>query len=285
MMATFNWFPGHMNKTLKNISNKMKVVDLIIEIVDARAPEASSNPILYKIIGSKPVVKLLSKSDLADPEITKKWISWYQKNNINASLLNYQQPHFSKKIIEIINQTLQLKISRWKEKGLLQPQVNVLVVGIPNVGKSTFINQLSKRHKTIVANRPGVTRGLQIIQLSPIINVIDSPGVLPPKLDSWETAIKLVAINAIKKGIYPVGDVGHSLVENLYQQYPNYWIREYNLKDSIASKNIAQYIFQQMAMNKKYQLTNEFDWDSKVIEPFIEDLANGKFHFSFEYPK
>lgn len=282
--ATFNWFPGHMNKTLKSIATKLPAVDLVIEIVDARAPQSSANRTLHRLMGAKPLLTLLSKADWADPQVTKQWLSWYLKQNRSAAILDYQDRHFSQKLVRQINDLLAPKRAKWKTKGVLNPQINVLVIGVPNVGKSTFINHLLKRHKAITANRPGVTRGLQIIQLSPQINLIDSPGVLPARLGDWQTAINLAAINSIKSEIYPVWEVGSSLVELLYVQYPEQFHRYYRLEPSLLNAKDAADLFKAIAQTKYPKIDDQFNWEKKIVSPFIADLANGKLKISFERP-
>lgn len=273
-----------MNKTLKSIAAKLPAVDLVIEIVDARAPQSSINRTLHQLMGEKPLLTLLSKADWADPQVTKEWMSWYQTQNRFVNVLNYQDRHFSQKLIQQINVILAAKRAKWKARGVVKPQINVLVIGVPNVGKSTFINHLLKRHKAITANRPGVTRGLQIIQLNPEINVIDSPGVLPARLNDWQTAINLAAINSIKAEVYPAWEVGSSLIEQLYQQYPNHFHRYYHFTPSIVEKGVAVDLFKAIAQVKNKNVGDNFNWEKQIIRPFIADLADGKLKISFERP-
>lgn len=270
MNATFNWFPGHMNKTLKNIEAKRPVIDLVIELVDARAPIATQNLTFQKILMNKPRLLLMTKTDLADPKVTESWLNYFKNQSQVVMILNYEQPNFVKKLINAIQATMAEKQARQKKRGLVNPQINALVVGIPNVGKSTFINHLSKDKKVKVGNQPGVTRGLQVLQLTPQINLIDSPGVLPAKLGSSMQADILAGLNAIRQDIFPLEEVSEALFPIIVENYPEFLPPEIIHQD-------PEFAFVAWA-NLKNQTPHT------IMKKFLKNIADGVWPVSLEFP-
>ncbi|ATZ16418.1 ribosome biogenesis GTPase A [Entomoplasma freundtii] len=268
--SRFNWFPGHMNKTLKTIETKRPMIDLVIELVDSRAPISTQNPTFQKILGQKPRLLLMTKADLADPKVNAAWVADFEKNNQPVAFINYQQPNFIKKLVAEIEKTMANKQARQKERGLLKPQINALVVGIPNVGKSTFINHLSKTKKVKVGNQPGVTRGLQVLQLTSQINLIDSPGVLPAKLQSAKQANILAGLNTIRKDIYPVEEVAEAILTIVQTHYPKLFLGDAEL----SSENHY--------FAKEAKLRNQ--GSTLVMEQFLKKVADGEWPISLEFP-
>ncbi|WP_443656801.1 ribosome biogenesis GTPase YlqF, partial [Faecalibacillus faecis] len=177
-MAQIQWFPGHMAKAKREIAEKIKLIDIVVELVDARAPYSSKNPLFNGIVNNKPRLIVMTKEDLANPEITKKWIQYYKDHGYYAMSVNLKQFNEYKKIIQVCKEILKDKMEREAKKGLKPRAMRAMVLGIPNVGKSTFINRLAKRKATVTGNKPGVTKAQQIIKVDKDIELFDTPGVI-----------------------------------------------------------------------------------------------------------
>ena len=233
-MARINWFPGHMKKTQREIKENLKLVDAVIEIRDARIPRSSANPDIDKICGNKPRIILLNKSDLSETKVTKMWINKLTSENIRVLEVNC----LSGKGLNQIRPTLDLlfkeKHDRLKAKGLMKIQMRVMVVGIPNVGKSTFINKMAKNNIAKTGDRPGVTKNKQWIKTKMDIEMLDTPGVLWPKFEDEETALNLAFTGAIKDEIMDREDLAYNLVKRLQEHYPE------NLKERFKIENINE---------------------------------------------
>ena len=205
-MKQIQWFPGHMSKALNQISERIKVIDIVIEVVDARAPLSSRNPELKRIIGNKPTLVLLNKKDLAEDELTKFWINKLTFPTsaalaIEANKVNYDL------IKSYCAKLLKEKFEKEKAKGLRPRAIRALIVGIPNVGKSTLINRLAKRKATNVENRPGVTKSQQLIKIDKDFELLDTPGVLWHNFEDKTVGVKLALISAIRQSILPNEDL------------------------------------------------------------------------------
>lgn len=233
-MARINWFPGHMKKTQREIKENLKLVDAVIEIRDARIPRSSANPDIDKICGNKPRIILLNKSDLSETKVTKMWINKLTSENIRVLEVNC----LSGKGLNQIRPTLDLlfkeKHDRLKAKGLMKIQMRVMVVGIPNVGKSTFINKMAKNNIAKTGDRPGVTKNKQWIKTKMDIEMLDTPGVLWPKFEDEETALNLAFTGAIKDEIMDREDLAYNLVKRLQEHYPE------NLKERFKIEEINE---------------------------------------------
>ena len=200
-MQNIQWFPGHMTKTKRQIQASLKLVDAVAEIIDARIPESSRNPDLDSIIQNKPRVVLMNKCDMADPSSTQKWINYFKNNGIVAIPIDCKTGRSINKFVSSVNEVLKEKIEKQKAKGLLNPTVRVMIVGIPNVGKSTFINRISKNRKAKAEDKPGVTRGNQWFTINKGFEVLDTPGVLWPKFEDKIVGERLAFTGAVKDQI------------------------------------------------------------------------------------
>lgn len=223
-----NWFPGHMKKTEGLIKDNLKLVDIVIELVDARIPLASKNPLIDEIIKNKPRLLVFNKSDMADDGITNDWINYYKKKGVKAVKTNAAEGKGFNAIYDGINEVLSDKIEKYKEKNL-NLVIKMMVVGIPNVGKSSFINKISGRSSAQTGDRPGVTKGKQWIRLKKGYELLDTPGILWHKFEDEDTARKLAFAGSIKDDILDVEELAFYLVDFLRKEYPERIKERYNI--------------------------------------------------------
>lgn len=226
-----NWFPGHMAKTRREIKENLKLVDAVIEIRDARIVRSSKNPDVDDICGNKPRIILLNKSDLSEEKITKKWIKNLSKDNIRVIGVNCLTGEGLKGIRPLMNELLKEKHERMKTKGIVNITDRVMVVGIPNVGKSTFINKMAKNNIAKTGDRPGVTKSRQWIKTKIGMELMDTPGILWPKLESEETQLNLAFTGAIKDEIMDIEELALKLIERLQKDYPDRLMGRYKLTE------------------------------------------------------
>lgn len=218
-MPTINWFPGHMAKTEREIKDNIKLVDAVIEIRDARIPQSSSNPDIERLCGDKPRIILLNKSDLSENVVTKQWVEKLSKDTIAAIPVNSLTGEGLKNIKPALSILLKDKISRQKAKGIVNVVTRAMVLGIPNVGKSSFINKMAKNNIAKTGDRPGVTKSKQWIKTPYGIELMDTPGILWPKLNDEKTALNLAFTGAIKDEIIDIEELALKLVEVLSKTY------------------------------------------------------------------
>ncbi|NEZ46067.1 ribosome biogenesis GTPase YlqF [Clostridium niameyense] len=226
-----NWFPGHMAKTRREIKENLKKVDAVIEIRDARIVNSSKNPNIEDICENKPRIILLNKKDLAEKEVTIDWINSLSKDNIKVLAVNSNTGEGLNKIKPTLNELLKDKHERMKNKGIVNIVDRVMVVGIPNVGKSSFINKMAKNSIAKVGDRPGVTKSKQWIKTKIGIELMDTPGVLWPKLDSEEVQLNLAFTGAIKDEIMDIETLALRLIERLQNSYGDRLMKRYKLSE------------------------------------------------------
>ncbi|APM38775.1 ribosome biogenesis GTPase YlqF [Clostridium kluyveri] len=224
-----NWFPGHMARTKREIKESLKLVDAVIEIRDARIIRASKNPDIENICGSKPRIILLNKSDLSEESITKQWISYLSEDNVRVLAVNCNTGQGLKSIRSMLNELLEEKHNRMKKKGVAKIVDRAMVVGIPNVGKSSFINKMAKSSIAKIGDRPGVTKSKQWIKTKLGVELMDTPGILWPKLESEETQLNLAFTGAIKDEIMDIENLALMLLKVLCRDYPDRVINRYKL--------------------------------------------------------
>lgn len=210
-----NWYPGHMKKTMDSIKSSLKLVDVVLEIVDARIPIASRNPLLDEVLGDKPRVVLLNKMDLANEAMNKKWLEYFKEKGYEAILIDSVKGTNLNKIESTSRQLLTEKFKKLEEKNLNLKRVRAMIVGVPNVGKSTLINRIANRRSAKVGNRPGVTRQNQWIKTGKDFELLDTPGVLWPKFESEEIGLDLAFTGAIKDEIMDTETLAFKLIEKL----------------------------------------------------------------------
>ncbi|MDP4179129.1 MAG: ribosome biogenesis GTPase YlqF [Bacillota bacterium] len=224
-----NWFPGHMAKTRREITENLKLVDAVIEIRDARIVKSSSNPEIEQICNNKPRVILLNKSDLSEDKITKVWISKESQKNVKLLPVNCLTGDGLKSIKPILNDMLKEKLDRLKAKGIVNSVIRTMVVGIPNVGKSSFINKMAKNNIAKIGDKPGVTKSKQWIKTKIGIELMDTPGILWPKFEDEDVALNLAFTGAIKDEIMDIETLSLKLVEKIQNLYPERLIERYKL--------------------------------------------------------
>ncbi len=228
-MQHIHWFPGHMTKTRRKIEAVLPIIDAVAEIVDARIPLSSRNPDLADIIKDKPLMILLNKCDMADPAQTALWIEYYKKQGIAAVPVDCKTGKGIGNFKEKIKDTLADKLEQYKAKGMVGKPLRVMVVGIPNVGKSTFINRIAGNNKAKAENRPGVTRGNQWVTIDKQLELLDTPGVLWPKFEDQTVGERLAFTGAVKDAVLDIELLAVRLIENLKESYPQLLTDRYNL--------------------------------------------------------
>ena len=228
--TTINWFPGHMRKTQREIKENLKLVEAVIEIRDARIPRSSANPDIEKLCGNKPRLILLNKSDLTESRVTREWMKELSKDNVKAIEVNCLKGKGLNQIKPALEELLKEKLERYKAKGLVNVVIRVMVVGIPNVGKSTFINKMAKNNIAKTGDRPGVTKSKQWIKTPLGIEMLDTPGVLWPKFEDERTALNLAFTGAIKDEIMDTEELSYRLVERLQKHYENELMARYKIE-------------------------------------------------------
>ncbi len=218
-MSAINWYPGHMAKTRRMLADNLKMIDVVVEVIDARAPLASRNPDFDDLFAGKARVVLLNKSDLADGNSTKRWISFYNRHGIEASGVSATGGSAKKIVTALIEKAAKPRVDAMKAKGV-NKVVRCMIVGIPNVGKSTLINRMAGESRAEVGDRPGVTRGKQWVRISPYLELMDTPGMLWPKLEDQELAKHLAFLGSIKDEIMDSEELATDLLVLLQQMVP-----------------------------------------------------------------
>lgn len=228
-MQNIQWFPGHMKKTERQITASLSLVDAVAEIVDARIPESSRNPALSEIIGDKPRIILMNKCDIADKTATDKWINHFKNNGIIAVPLDCRTGRGVDNFIKAVKTLLAQKLEAYDKKGMVGKPLRVMVVGIPNVGKSSFINRMSKSAKAKVADTPGVTRGNQWFKIDDRLELLDTPGVLWPKFDDPKVGERLAFTGAVKDRVIDIELLAIRLLEYMAKEYPSLLTERYKV--------------------------------------------------------
>ena len=230
-MANIHWFPGHMNKALNEIKEKVKLVDVVIELLDTRIPYSSFNDEFEKFVNNKKRLFVFTKADLADPEVTKGWIDQFKKEGKDYLFLDILHDNvnviLSKKITELAKE----KHEKEKTKGMKPQPVRTMIIGIPNVGKSSLINKLAKRKVAGVENRPGFTRGEQMIKINNDFLLVDTPGVLPMNYENKKKAMHLALVGSIKEEILPSLDMADYLLDFFKERYPSILETRFDIKE------------------------------------------------------
>ena len=239
-MEHIHWYPGHIAKAEKKLKEQINIVDVIIEVIDARIPVSSSYPDIEKLLRDKPRLILLNKADLADNEQTSKWLSVIKENTKCPALPT--SANDNKDISKILNKVIELgqpKIIALVKKGLLPRAVRVMVVGMPNVGKSSIINKLIKKTKAKTGAKAGVTRDQQWIRINPKVDLLDTPGIIPLKQEDQTKAYRLAFVDSIGEHAYDVEAVAQTFIKDLNSVYPDLIKKYYQLEDEPSIENIA----------------------------------------------
>lgn len=275
-MQNIQWFPGHMTKTKRQIQASLKLVDAVAEILDARIPLSSKNPDLQKLIQNKPKVVLLNKCDMANQTATSRWIDYYASQGITAIAVDCKSGKGLNKFAPAVNNVLSERRERLKAKGMINPMLRIMIVGIPNVGKSSFINRLAKQNRAKVEDRPGVTRGNQWYSIAKNIEMLDTPGVLWPKFDDKIVGERLAFTGAVKDQILDTELLAVRLLDFLRSLKPADFIARFKLED-IDLDAIDSYELLNVIGKKRGMLISggEIDTERAAIM-LLDEFRSGK---------
>ena len=232
------WFPGHMAKTKRLIIEHLKAVDVAAELLDARIPLSSANPMVEELLSGKPRIIILNKADLADPGMTKAWESYYKRKGVAAVSMSCGNGKDKKKFLRLIKEAAGPMLEKWKRRGLKTRSARIMILGIPNVGKSTLINFISGTAAARTANTPGHTRGKQWVRLSQGLDLLDTPGVLWPKFEDQVAALRLAATGAIAGDVFDADTVVPELMRVLARTAPDALRKKYGIEDAAADPQI-----------------------------------------------
>ena len=265
-----NWYPGHMAKTKREIKEKINLIDIVFEIIDARIPFSSKNKEIEELTKTKPRLLIMTKMDLCDIEITNKWKKYYEKLGYKVIIVDLLKGNNYKEIFTETEKISKELNTKRKLKGLKPRKARVLILGIPNVGKSTLINRLVRKKATNVGNKPGVTKSLEWIRINQNIELLDTPGILWPKLEGENIALNLAAMTAIKEEILNKEEVCLYIINKMLKLYPNNIKARYKLTDTSDPLSILDTIGKNTGSLQK----NEVDYD-KVYTTVLKDLREG----------
>lgn len=273
-MKAIQWYPGHMAKTKRLIKEKLKHIDVIFELLDARAPLSSQNPLIHEITSRKPRLILLNKADLADKEQLNKWVNYFQKQGHKVLKINALSGMNIQKIAPTAKELIQDVFEKEKSRGRLERPVRAMILGIPNVGKSTLINQLVSKRVTKVGDVAGITKHLQMIRIHDDLELLDTPGILWPKFEDENVGFKLALLGAIKDHILPLDDIVIYGFKFLDKYYKEAFEKRYEI--TVDIDNIVQ-IFDDIGVKRGcLKKGNEIDYD-RVIDLFLYDFRHMQF--------
>ena len=228
-MNNIQWYPGHMTKTKRKIKESLPLVDLVVEIIDARIPVSSRNPDLDALVSGKPRIVLLNKSDIADKAATDLWVEYFRKHGLCSSAVDCKSGYGLNRFSPLVHEVLAERIEHWKQRGMVNRAIKMMIAGIPNSGKSSFINRMTRSSKAKVEDRPGVTRGNQWYVTADGFQLLDTPGVLWPKFDDQKVAINLALTGAIRDEVLNVEELACELLTLLKQEYWGLLVQRYKL--------------------------------------------------------
>ena len=278
---TIQWFPGHMAKARREVTENLKLVDIIFELVDARLPVSSRNPMLEQIVHQKIKLMILTKADMADEQQTQKWIEYFKKQDIQAVAINSFEGRDLQKVLKETKVLLQPKFDRMKARGMKPRAIRAMILGIPNVGKSTLINRFAKKNIARTGNTPGVTKSQQWIKIAKELELLDTPGILWPKFEDQEIGFKLALTGAIKDAVVRMEDLAVYGLRFLEEHYPERLQDRYQLEEV---GNDLEAVFQHIGtLRKTFSTGGEVDYDA-VAELIVRDIRNeylGRLTFDF----
>lgn len=269
-VQNIQWFPGHMTKTKRKIQASLKLVDIVAEIIDARIPVSSHNPDLDKLIQGKPRIVLMNKCDMADRAQTDRWVEYYRKKNIVAIPVDCKTGKGLNRFIPTVRDVLSDKIKKWEAKGMRNRSIHIMVVGIPNVGKSSFINKMAKKDSARVEDRPGVTRGNQWFSIGQGMELLDTPGVLWPKFDDPEVGEKLAFTGAVKDQVMDTELLAFRLLEVMCRFPTQQFIERFKLQN-VDLESVEAYDLLELIARKRGMLMSGGRVDTERASVMILD--------------
>lgn len=267
-MATIQWFPGHMSKARRQVQENIKHVDFVTILVDARLPLSSQNPMLTKIVGDKPKLLILNKSDLADSNRTKEWRTYFENQGIKTLTINSKEQSTVKLVTDAAKSLMSEKIQRLRERGIQKETLRTMIIGIPNAGKSTLMNRLAGKKIAVVGNKPGVTKGQQWLKSNKDLEILDTPGILWPKFEDELVGLKLALTGAIKDQLLPMDEVTIFGLNYFKTYYPERL--EERFKGIDLEEEAPEII---MEMTQKLGFREDYD---RFYNLFVKDARDGK---------
>ncbi len=270
MGVAIQWFPGHMSKARRQVQENLKYVDFVIELVDARLPISSRNPMLDKIIGDKPRLIALNKADLADRNAVKSWVEFFEKQGIIALAINSKEAHTAKRLTVAAKTLMADKLARNAERGIQNSSLRTMIVGIPNAGKSTLMNRLAGKKVAVTGNKPGVTKGQQWLRTNKELEILDTPGILWPKFEDDQVGLKLALTGAIKDQLLPMDDVTIFGLQYFLENYQAATMKRLRMKEADLELEIPDLI---MELTKRLGFRDDYD---RFYQKFVKDVPDGR---------
>ena len=270
-MKQIHWYPGHMKKAQIEVQERLKLVDVIVELLDARIPVSSRNEVLYRITKDKLRLVVLTKTDLADKKETEKWINSFKNQGFSAIFADLNNQADVKNIIKEVENLGENKNQKYIAKGMKPQPVRAMIIGIPNVGKSTLINKISGRHAASVQNKPGHTKAQQWIKVSNKFELLDTPGILPPSYDDPKKAINLALVGSVNAEILPNEELAKQAFDFVKENYPEYLKARFEYLDLNKDDNAC---FEEIAYKRGYFVKGGQDIE-KAYKVFLNEVKNG----------
>jgi ribosome biogenesis GTPase A len=280
---TIQWFPGHMAKARRQVIEKLKLIDIVYELVDARIPSSSRNPMIDEIIQNKPRLVLLNKVDMADAKKTDQWLAYFENKGIPALAIDSQSGSGMKKIVSASKLILKEKIDKMVSRGIKPRAIRALIVGIPNVGKSTLINRLANKNIAKTGDRPGITKAQSWIKVGKELELLDTPGILWPKFEDQKVGFRLATTGAIKDEILNIQEIAVFALNFLKQEYPERLQNRYDLHETSAE--IVE-TFEEIGRRRGCIMSGGLVNYDKVAELVLREIRTEKLGaLTFELPK
>lgn len=278
----FQWYPGHMTKAKRAMQEDIKLIDVIIELVDSRVPFSSKNPDIDTLANGKSRILLMNKYDLADKVVSDKWTQYYESKGYFVTAVNSKNGKGVKAVNDVIQKACREKIERDRKRGILNRPIRAMIVGIPNVGKSTFINSFAGKACAKTGNKPGVTKGKQWIRLNKSVELLDTPGILWPKFEDQQVGLNLAFIGSIKDELYNIYELSLLLLDYLIKNYPDAVAEFYDIENSDSNNELLERIAVKRGCLKSGA---EYDLD-KAAKCLVDDFRNGRIgKISLEIPQ
>ena len=264
------WFPGHMSKARRQVQENLKYVDFVIELVDARLPISSRNPMLGQIIGDKPRIIALNKADLADSNAVAQWIEFFDEQGFVTLAINSKEEYTAKRLTVAAKKLMAAKVAHDKERGIAHTTLRTMIIGIPNAGKSTLMNRLAGKKVAVTGNRPGVTKGQQWIRTNKELELLDTPGILWPKFEDQLVGLKLALTGAIKDDLLPMDEVTIFGLNYFLKNYRTVTMKRYRMTEEDLELEIPDLI---MELTARFGFRDDYD---RFYNMFVKDVRDGK---------